>query len=69
MPDVFSHIISLMSNAKSWQAQRSVGPGVPLVATRNGEYLLAIRRDNGGWRPVIYYLVLFHAMLTSSCDR
>ena len=49
-------------------ARRTVGPGVPVAATRNGEYLLAIRRESGGWHPVIYDLVLFHAMLASSCD-
>jgi hypothetical protein len=48
---------------------RFVGGGSPVVATRNGQYLLAVRRNDDGFEPVVYYFVLFHAMLRSSCDR
>jgi hypothetical protein len=48
---------------------RYVGHGVPAIATRNGEYLLAVRRTEDGLEVVVYYFVLFHAMLQSSCDR
>jgi hypothetical protein len=48
---------------------RYVGPGIPVTATRNGQYLLAVRPEQGTWRAVIYEFVLFHAMMTSNCDR
>jgi hypothetical protein len=48
---------------------RYVGPGIPVVATRNGQYLLAVKPERDQWRGVIYEFVLFHAMMTSSCDR
>jgi hypothetical protein len=48
---------------------RFVGPGIPVAATRHGQYLLALRREKQEWRAVIYEFVLFHAMMSSSCDR
>jgi hypothetical protein len=48
---------------------RDVGDGVPIATTRNGEYLLAVRQTPHGPEPVVYYLVLHHAMFASSCDR
>lgn len=48
---------------------RVVGRGIPVAATRNGQYLLAVRRDDREWRALVYEFVLFHAMMRSTCDR
>ena len=50
-------------------AERVVGAGVPVAVTRNGEYLLAVRREDARIRSVIYEFSLFHAMMRSSCDQ
>jgi hypothetical protein len=48
---------------------RFVGNGVPVTSTRNGQYLLAVHRTQRGLEAIIYYFVLHHAMMPSSCDR
>jgi hypothetical protein len=50
-------------------AERVVGSGVPLAVTRNGEYVLAVRREGQRLATVLYVFTLFHAMISSSCDR
>jgi hypothetical protein len=49
-------------------ADRVVGAGVPVAVTRNGQYLLAVRREKSRARAVIYSFRLFHAMMRTSCD-
>lgn len=51
------------------EGTRYVGPGIPVAATRNGQYLLAVKPEQDTWRAVIYEFGLFHAMMSSSCDR
>jgi hypothetical protein len=48
---------------------RFVGDGVPVTSTRNGEYLLAVHRTHGGLQAIVYVFRLYHAMMSSSCDR
>jgi len=55
-------------NRNAMTQTRYVGPGIPVVATRNGQYVLAAKSERDQWRGVIYEFVLFHAMMTSSCD-
>ena len=54
---------------------RVIGPGVPLAATRNAEYVAALAPDpeaaphEGRVRVAMYSFTLFHAILSTSCDR
>lgn len=50
-------------------AERVVGPGNPVVATRNGQYLLAVRRDSAAIRSILYEFRLSQSLMTASCDR
>jgi hypothetical protein len=48
---------------------RFVGLGTPVTSTRNGQYLLAVRRTDRGLEAIVYAFRLHHAMMSSSCDR
>ena len=48
---------------------RYVGSGVPVASTRNGQYLLAVRKTSGRAQRGVYVFRLYHAMMHSSCDR
>lgn len=50
------------------KTQKRVGRGVPVAATRNGQYLAAVRREKGRPQAVLYAFRLFHAAMKTSCD-